>query len=328
MRAPERWIAPAAGFCLTALMLVAVRQASPLPVLLADRVLPGWGWMEIAALSGYAAAVIRIMLDPGRSESVRSTIWSLFSAAFFLQLVLGLSGAELFLMSGELHLPVPALIVAGPIYRGEGLFMPLLFLATVALVGPAWCSHLCYLGAWEDRLSRRAEKAPVQLPKWATHGVRAAILGLAVVLPLVFRAYGVPSVIAVFAGLGFGIVGLGVMLTLARRFSTMVHCTVICPIGLVADVLGRLSPWRIRIGEGCTGCGACARACRYSALGRRDLAKGRPGLTCTLCGDCVARCPEKAIGYHFPRLSQKTARIGFVCLVVSLHAVFLGLARI
>lgn len=328
MRAPDKWIAPAAGFCLTALLLIAARQASPLPVLLADRVLPGWGWLEIVALSGYAAAVIRIMLDPGRSERVRSTIWSLFSAAFFLQLILGLSGAELFLMTGELHLPVPALIVAGPLYRGEGLFMPLLFLATVVLVGPAWCSHLCYLGAWEDRLSRRAKGAPVQLPKWATHGVRAAILALAVIVPLVFRAYGVSAPIAVLAGLGFGILGVGVMLTLARRFSTMVHCTVYCPVGLVADVLGKLSPWRIRIGESCTGCGACARACRYSALKRGDLAKGRPGLTCTLCGDCVSRCPEEAIGYHFPRLSRKTARLGFVCLVVGLHAAFLGLARI
>ena len=328
MRAPNRWTAPATGFCLTAILLVAARQASPLPVLLADRIWPGWGWVEIAALSGYAAAVIRIMLDPGRSERVRSTIWSLFSAIFFLQLILGLSGAELFLMSGELHLPVPALIVAGPIYRGGGLFMPLLFLATVILAGPAWCSHLCYLGAWEDRLSRRTKKAPLQLPKWATHGVRAAILALAVIVPLVFRIFGVSAPIAVLVGLGFGIVGVAVMLTLARRFSTMAHCTVVCPVGLVADVLGKLSPWRIRIGDSCTGCGACARVCRYSALGRRDLAKGRPGLTCTLCGDCVARCPEEAIGYHLPRISRKTARIGFVCLVVGLHAAFLGVARI
>lgn len=328
MRAMERWTAPAAGFCLTALLLVAARQASPLPVLLADRVLPGWGWLEIAGLSGYAAVVIRVMLDPERSDRTRSAIWSLFSAAFFLQLALGLSGAELFLMSGELHLPVPALIVAGPLYRGEGLFMPLLFLATVVLVGPAWCSHLCYLGAWEDRLSRRGKGAPAQLPKWATHGLRAAILGLAVAVPLVFRAYGVSASIAVWAGLGFGILGVAVMLTLARRFSTMIHCTVFCPVGLVADVLGKLSPWRLRIGEGCTGCGACARACRYSALGWRDLAKGRPGLTCTLCGDCVARCPEGAIGYRFPGITRRAARLAFVCLAVGLHAAFLGLARI
>jgi len=328
MRPSERWIAPAAGFCLTALMLVAARQGSPLPVLLADRVLPGWGWLEIAALSGYAAVVIRVIQDTGRSEKARSTIWSLFSAAFFLQLALGLSGAELFLMSGELHLPVPALIVAGPLYRGEGLFMPLLFLGTIVLVGPAWCSHLCYLGAWEDRISRRAKGAPVQLPGWATYGVRAGILGLAIVVPLVFRAYGVSALVAVLAGLGFGVLGLGVMLTLARRFSIMVHCTVMCPVGLVADALGKLSPWRIRIGESCTGCGVCARACRYSALGRRHLARGRPGLTCTLCGDCVSRCPEEAIGYHFLGLSRKAPRLGFVCLVVSLHAAFLGLARI
>ena len=51
---------------------------------------------------------------------------------------------------GEMHLPVPALILAGPLYRGEGFFMLFLFLSTVLIVGPAWCSWLCYVGAWDN----------------------------------------------------------------------------------------------------------------------------------------------------------------------------------
>ncbi|HDJ22855.1 MAG TPA: 4Fe-4S binding protein [Candidatus Aminicenantes bacterium] len=64
----------------------------------------------------------------------------------------------MFLMTGKLHLPVPALILAGPIYRGTLSFMLILFLVTIVLVGPAWCSHLCYVGAWDDIACRRKRR--------------------------------------------------------------------------------------------------------------------------------------------------------------------------
>jgi len=78
-------------------------------------------------------------------------------------LITGLLGAERLLMTGKLHLPVPALVLAGPLYRGEGFFMLILivFLVTVMFVGPAWCSWLCYVGAWDNLAasSRRPQKA-------------------------------------------------------------------------------------------------------------------------------------------------------------------------
>ncbi len=119
------------------------------------------------------------------------------------------------------------------------------------------------------------------------------------------------------------------MLAASRRAGAMVHCTAFCPIGLLGNLLGRLTPWRMAIRlETCTRCGACARACRYSALAPEDLAAGRPGLSCTLCGDCVAACPHDSMGYRFPFLSPAAARAVFLTLVAALHAVFLGVARI
>ncbi len=88
-----------------------------------------------------------------------------FSMVFFAQLLLGLAGIEKLLMTGKLHLPVPALIIAGPLFRGEGVFMLILFAATVLLVGPAWCSYLCYIGAW-DNYAATAQKRPGRLPSW------------------------------------------------------------------------------------------------------------------------------------------------------------------
>jgi hypothetical protein len=63
------------------------------------------------------------------------------------------------------------------------------------------------------------------------------------------------------------------------------------------------------------------------ALKPTDIERGRTGFNCTLCGDCLASCRQASIAYRFPGLSAETARRLFLVLVVSLHAVFLGVAR-
>ena len=83
--------------------------------------------------------------DPKRNRQLRALLWGGFSVIFFLQLALGLLGLNQMLMTGTSRLPIPALILAGPVYLGEGIFM-LGLLTTIAMVGPAWCSHLCYIG--------------------------------------------------------------------------------------------------------------------------------------------------------------------------------------
>jgi polyferredoxin len=256
----------------------------------------------------------------------RRRLWTFFSIVFFSQLAIGLLGAERFLMSGDLHLPIPAMIIAGPIYRGHGLFMPILFLSTVLLVGPAWCSYLCYIGSW-DLNSAASRKRPLPLPNGRLRirfGILAGVVGFALSL----RWFGANGFVATWLGLAFGIVGVLVMIAVSRRLGTMVHCTMYCPIGLAADLLGKLSPLRLRITAGCTECGACTFKCRYDALRPEDILARRPGLTCTLCGDCLSSCKGKSIEYRFAGLSSQTARTVFLVLVVSLHAVFLGVARI
>ena len=114
----------------------------------------------------------------------------------------------------------------------------------------------------------------------------------------------------------------------ATRRGVMVHCTSICPLGVAGDLLGKVSPFRIRIGDSCNDCGRCSASCRYNALSPEQIKRRRPGFTCTLCGDCLAACDRRALRYSWFRLSPATARLLFLILVVSLHAVFLGVARI
>ncbi|WP_147821533.1 4Fe-4S binding protein [Salidesulfovibrio onnuriiensis] len=318
----------ATAFCLSLFGLGTIRELAPVPMLLVDRYLSGWGPLEILCLAVYAAWLSGKMAVPRHALRFRPRLWALFSLVFFAQLCLGLLGMEKMLMTGDLHLPVPALIVAGPVFRGGGYFMLMLFLATILLVGPAWCSHLCYIGAWDDLLSRRGPRpAPSKtLGRWSVLGrVITLIMVLAVAAGL--RMAGAEALVAVILAAVFGLAGVGVMVLFSRRGGMMVHCSAFCPLGLVGNVLGRLSPWRMRVGAECDVCGACFARCRYNALSETTISTGQAGLSCTLCGDCVSACTRQQIGYGFPGLGPARSRALFLTLVASLHAVFLGVAR-
>ncbi|MFH7319483.1 4Fe-4S binding protein [Desulfurivibrio sp. D14AmB] len=317
---------PIAAFLITAAVLGHLQYRLDFPILLAERFWPGAGWLQLLLMALYAAWLTGKFTDPARSNRWRLRIWGLFSLVFFGQLLLGLAGIEEMLMTGKLHLPVPALIIAGPLYRGAEFFMPILFLSTVVLVGPAWCSYLCYIGAWEG-WSSRAQKKPTPLPPWR-RTLRVALLLLVVAAALGMRLLGISWLPALLTAAAFGLVGVGIMLLVSRRNGMMTHCVSYCPIGLLAGTLGKISPFRLKIDAGCNNCSSCTRTCRYDALTPTDLERRQPGLSCTLCGDCLGRCPQKIIHYQLPGLTPATARKVFLVLVISLHSIFLAVARI
>ncbi|TVQ95317.1 MAG: 4Fe-4S binding protein [Desulfovibrionales bacterium] len=323
---PEAALVQAGTFLVTVCALVLAQAKVPFSILLVDRFFPGFGVLQIMGMGLYAAWIAGKLTDPERAPPVRARLWLFFSVIFFGQLALGLAGWGSFLMTGDLHLPVPALILAGPVYRGEGLFMLILFLSTVLLVGPAWCSHLCYIGAWDHQASLQT-KRPQALPTWA-FPARMGIFAVVMVTALGLRLTGAHWTWAVTLAAGFGLVGVGIMAGISRKMGVMAHCTVFCPIGLAAVALGRLLPWRLRINQDCDACGRCARACRYGALEPEHLANRKPGLSCTLCGDCIHRCRDNRLSYGFANLPPSTSRHLFILLITVLHTVFLATARI
>jgi polyferredoxin len=309
---------------LTGSLLAAVQLKTDPPLLLLERFLPGAGWAEVVLLSLYAGWIASRMADPNRSPRWRRRIWALFSVVFFAQLGLGLLGFERLLQTGKLHLPIPALVAAGPVYRGGGFYMLAIYGATLLVVGRAWCSHLCYIGAWDHAASRRKDK-PKSLPPWRG-GLRLALLIFVLASALAMNLAGLsPATAAVLAG-AFGLVGLGLMIFVSSRVGQMVHCTAFCPLGALTSALGWIHPFRIGIDSECTECGRCRGACRYDALGVDDLKRRRPALSCTLCGDCVSECREGFLAYRFPFLGPAAARSLFLVLAVTLHALFLAVA--
>lgn len=314
----------AAGL-VTAGFLVPVQLLVDPPMLLAERFLVGTGWVQIALLSVYAAWLAAVMQRPGAWARWRARVWTLFSAVFFGQLLLGLLGIERCLMSGQLHLPVPALIVAGPIFRGEGLFMLGLLLVTLLLAGPAWCSWLCYIGAWDQQA---AQRRPLQrpLPPRRRERIRLGLLLATVITAWVLGRLGTAPLTATLLAAGFGLAGVGVMAAVSARRGWLAHCTSYCPLGWLVVRLGRISPFRLAIAPSCQSCGHCRPVCRYGALDRAAWQQQKPHRSCTLCGDCLDECG--ALQVTFPGMTSGGARRLLSVLLVSLHAVFLGLARL
>ena len=306
--------------------LFMARTKGPEGILLFDRFTQGLGWLQIALVALYAGFVSNLLLTRENTSVIRLRIWTLFSVVFFSQLALGLFVSNTFLMSGTLHIPVPAVILADPIYEGSGFFMPVLFTSTVLLIGPAWCSYLCYFGAW-DGVAASRKKAPVSYStKWKA--LRWTVLFIVILTSLAFRIFHAPVKAAVAGGIGFGLAGIAVMLILSKKKGFMVHCTSYCPIGLLGNFLGKISPFRITIDSNCLFCMKCTETCRYNALTVENMKAGKAGSTCTLCGDCIASCSRNSISYSFLRLSPEKSKILFTVLISAVHAAFLGIARI
>lgn len=123
--------------------------------------------------------------------------------------------------------------------------------------------------------------------------------------------------------------GLLIMIFISSRQGKMIHCLTWCPIGTIVNYTRLLNPFRMRIDQNsCTLCLRCTSYCRYDALNRSDIGSGKPGITCTLCGDCVQGCQEGSIQYKLFKMKSGAARSLYLFLTVSVHSVFLALARI
>jgi polyferredoxin len=308
-------------------VLTVVYLKAPYQMLLVERFFPGFGWIEIAGLTLYSIFLTFAMTITAKIARVRSLYWRIFSLIFFTQLILGLTVSPRFLMTGRLHLPVPALIVAGPLYRGRGIFMLVLLMSTIFIIGPGWCGHLCYIGAWDDVAAHKKTRALRDTPP--PRYIRYIILGLTIAVPLLFRRAGVSSFFAAVVAASFGITGVGIMVVFSTKHGQMVHCTAYCPIGGLVVMLGRISPFRLHIRKSkCNECGRCGAACRYGALSGRDIAKAKAGWSCVLCGDCIPSCHGNAIQLTIPLRRNRDVWSLYASLVVSLHSIFIGLARI
>lgn len=316
----------ASVFLFVTVILGMVQLKVDSPMLLFERLFKHGGWLEIIILSVYGAILAWNMFDIYKSPRWRLLSWQIFSAWFFLQLFIGIFLSDVFLLTGKLHLPVPSMIIAGPLYRWQISFMTLLFLSTLLLSGSAWCSQLCYFGAIDAAISKKGKLKPSAYQPNIT--VKITILIFVALCAILLRQLGIPALYSTIIGLCFGLGGLAIILFISRKKGSMIHCTVYCPVGTVVNLLGKISPFRFKIDQSCTNCMACTTKCRYNALTRQSIIDKKPGVTCTLCGDCQVACHTNSFHYSFLGLSPNKSRWAYLFISISLHAIFMGMGRI
>ncbi|MCF8378029.1 MAG: 4Fe-4S binding protein [Bacteroidales bacterium] len=297
------------------------------PMIILERFVKNGGWFEILAVAFYGSFIVYKMQDPGKTAKWRMISWTVFTVVFFSQLLLGLFGFEKFLMTGKLHLPIPMMILSGPVYRGELSIMTLLFLSTVILTGPAWCSQLCYFGALDNISASKKKPAKGKIKNRTA--IKFTLLFLIIFLTIVLRWFKVDLLVSTLIAAFFGIVGVFIIIFISARQGKMIHCLSWCPIGTIVNYTRFINPFRMYIDStSCTLCNLCTSSCNYDALNREDIKSGKPGISCTLCGDCVSSCHASSIKYKFFKMKPESARGLYLFLTISLHAVFLALGRI
>ena len=69
-------------------------------------------------------------------------------------------------------------------------------------------------------------------------------------------------------------------------------CKLLCPLGAIYGLLGKLSLYRLRVDAvKCVACGRCAQVCPMDV----DPVRTPDNAECIRCGNCAAQCPAKAI---------------------------------
>jgi len=321
----KRFALPVSVFVFVAFMLSMIQLKVKLPMLLLERFFEGGGWAEIGIVASFGAFLAFKMQDVKMQAKWRMISWYVFSAWFFIQLFLGLAVSDIFLLTGKLHLPIPAMMISGPIFRGEKSIMTILFLSTIILTGPAWCSQLCYFGALDGLVSKgKTSRVPIANKMVIKHSV----LFLVIIGTILMRLFNVGIVWAAASGIAFGVIGLCVMFFLSRKQKRMVHCTAFCPIGTVVNYLKFVNPFRIYIDNNCDSCLACSSKCKYDALSIQNIGNKKPGITCSLCGDCIPVCKSNCIKYKFFNLQPAKARNLYLFLTISIYSIFLAMGRI
>lgn len=318
-------------FCLVFIGLYWIDKLLPSSFLIAERFIPFMGTVQSFAIACYAVWVFAKLENPKTHNTYRPIIWICFSLFFFTQLFLGLFGIQKFLMTGQLHFPVPGFIVFGAVYKGTAGFMFALVLTAVLLTGSGWCSHLCYFGAFDAWASRKktVKQLSPKITLWLPY-LRFAVLfaGIAIAFGLSYN--NVPLLWVLTVSWTYILSTIIIITLLSRKWQLMIHCSAFCPMGAVISCLAKISPWRIKILPQCNNCNSCEKVCKYKAISEKSRTAGKVLHNCTLCLDCMNICKQKAIYLKIfgIKASKEQTRIVFIAMITIIHALFLAFAKV
>ncbi|GAB6158796.1 4Fe-4S binding protein [Desulfotomaculum varum] len=205
---------------------------------------------------------------------------------------------------------LPAVIIAGWLYPPAGFLLLLCMFGAVGLSffsGRSWCDWMCPRGAFFDLLFQNPQQTK-PVPGWLrSKKLKVFMLGLIFVVlgTQLYLSWGD------LYGMGMAFVRLLTLTTLVGIvLAVKVHprgwCH-ICPMGTMAGWFGK-GKRPLFIGEKCTGCALCAKACPMGLTPHLDKQTGLfLDADCIKCGSCTAVCPRNALSFSETAVSHKAA---------------------
>ncbi|MFP4365339.1 MAG: 4Fe-4S binding protein [Spirochaetia bacterium] len=200
------------------------------------------------------------------------------------------------------------------------LNMLIIWAIAAITLGRGWCSWVCFYGGWEDGVSRLSKKTRFKLN---IDDDRIRYFGFAMLLFIVllslrtltsvycqwFCPFKLVTEYAEITGLMsylstilFIVAFFGLVIVLPFLTRKRFQCTTFCPFGAFQSIVGRVSPFRVRIDhDKCVSCMKCVQVCPTLSVKKSTITekKGSPILTCTMCGECINACPKGAISYGY-----------------------------
>jgi len=192
------------------------------------------------------------------------------------------------------------------LYGKEGtVFKPRLvaltaFILTVVLTGRMLCGWGCHFGVLQD-LAYQLPTRKFQLPFWLTQLIRAIFFAAMSILALGWGLdlieYFDPFKIYSLKPLAFwGSTITAAVILLLSPFIYRPWCRMLCPFGLIASLMEKISLFKIRVNkENCVDCGSCKKVCPTGAID--NINGGLSKAECYNCGSCLSACPVNAIKY-------------------------------
>lgn len=210
------------------------------------------------------------------------------------------------------------------------------WLAVTLLIGRAYCSSICPLGALQDiiarlSLSRRKKRIGKHVPPRHRTIWRIAVLAITVIcaaagiaiLPALIDPYSAyvrmvdtliqpllallpinpptltPTIVAsTSAGIAVGVVSLLAVIALSFRGQRTI-CNTICPVGATLGLIARQPLFAIRIDpEKCVGCRLCEFKCKTGCIDAKNHKVDSS--SCVMCFDCIPKCEKGAISLVKP----------------------------
>lgn len=311
------------------LILLLARDMVPFEILLFDRLFPYGGYLQIISSSFLSLYLFNNLMRDENYISFRRKMWISFSILFFLQFFAGVFISNKFLLTGELHFPIPFMILCGGLWRGELNFMIILFLCTILISGSAWCSHLCYFGGIDLFCSSKSSRSkPIKMPRKRQWSIKLSILFTVLSGSIILKQINTPILIVFLIIFSIFAIELFVIAVLSRNKAKMIHCAFLCPIGTIASILKIVNPRTVVINDKCTSCMSCTMYCKYSAIKPGEVKLKKIDTSCTLCGDCCSICKNRAVDYKIFNLDAQTSKRLNMAIIAILYTVFVLVAMV